>query len=202
MKKMKQAIRKIGAGMNMDKKLMIVLLSMGLAVSASAQHGHVIVRGGGGYYYHPSHVVVGVGFGYPGFYPYAPYYPYWGYPYPPYYYGNGVMPSKLAMQITDIKADFKAQIKDVRHDKALTHHEKKEKIGQLKQDRDAAIVQARKDFYNSRRNSNQRNGNSQNGNSQNGNSQSGTNQPNKNAPSNNGEDQPEYQEHGPTNNGS
>jgi hypothetical protein len=189
MKKMMQVCRKIGERMSMGKKLLIVLLSMGLALGASAQHGHVIVRGG--YYYHPN-VVIGAGFGYPGFYPYGPYgfYSPWGYPYPPYYYGRGVMPTKLGMQIEDIKNDYQDQIKAVRHDKTLAHHDKRERIKQLKQDRDAAIVQARKDYYNnSRRNYNQRNnGNDQNGNNQPGNGQQ---QPGKNAPSNN-EDQPEY----------
>ena len=63
------------------------------------------------------------------------------------------MPPQLAGEIQDIKADYSQQIKDVRHDKALTHSEKRTKIDQLKQDRDAAVIKARHDFYNnSRRN--------------------------------------------------
>jgi hypothetical protein len=153
------------------KKLLIVVLSVGLALGASAQHaGH----SGGGFVYRP-HVAVGVGFGY-GFgfgYPFYPYYGYGPWGYPPYYYGYGAAPSRLNYQIEGIKTDFKAQIKDTRHDKSLTHKEKRERIRQLKLDRDKAVVQARKDYYdNSRRNYNNRNNN---GNNNNGNNGSGNN---------------------------
>lgn len=161
------------------KKLMIVVLSVGLALGASAQHaGHF----GGGYVYRP-HVAVGVGFGYGfgfGGYPYYPYgwYGPWGYAYPPYYYGYGATPSRLNYQIEGIKTDYKAQIKDTRHDKSLTHKEKRERIRQLKLGRDKAVVQARKDYYNnSRRNNNNRNnnGNGNNGSGNNGNNNNGNN---------------------------
>jgi hypothetical protein len=158
------------------KKLLIVLLSAGLALGASAQRGgHV---SGGGFVYRP-HVVVGVGLGY-GYGPYFPYYGWggpWGfgypyYPYPPYYYGYGAMPSQLAYQVDGIKTDYQAQIKDTRHDKSLTHKEKRQRISQLKHDRDQAVVQARKDYYyNSRKNNNNRNNNNNNGNNNNNNSQ-------------------------------
>ena len=139
------------------KKLLVVLFSFGLALGASAQRvghfGHV----GGGYVYQP-HVVVGVGLGY-GFGPYYPYYGFyspWGFGYPPpYYYGNGAMPSRLAVQIDGIKMDYKDQIKGIRQDKSLSHKERRARIKQLKRDRDQAVVQARKDFYyNSRKNYN------------------------------------------------
>jgi len=138
------------------KKIFILLLSLGVAYGASAQRGHtVIVHGGYGYHggwYPRTYVGVGFGFGYPwGYYPYG-YGPWYG-PYPPYYYGYGAMPNQLELQVRDIRNDYAAQIKEVKHDKALTHKERRAKIDQLKADREAAIVQARHDyFYNSRRN--------------------------------------------------
>src|SRR5438309_12101840 len=87
------------------KKLLIVLFSLGLAFGASAQRGGHYVGGyhGGGVAFYPrTYVGVGLGFGY---YPYGGFYgPWspWGYPYPPYYYGYGAMPSRLALQIEDI----------------------------------------------------------------------------------------------------
>lgn len=194
MKTTMQAVRK-GTIMNAGKKLLVVLFSLGLAYGASAQRGHVIVHGGGGYVYHPrTYVGVGLGLGYGFGYPfYSPFYnPFYG-PFPPYYYGYGAMPSRLALQIEDIKNDYAMQIKDARHDKSVPRKERKERINQLKHDRDAAIIQARKDYYyNSRRNYNQPRNGQQPGN---GNSQ----QPNNGSSS--GSEQPEYSEK-PTNSGS
>jgi hypothetical protein len=151
------------------KKLLVILFSVGLALGASAQRGHGSFHGGGGYVYHPR-VVVGVGLGYGYGFGYGPFSPWgwyspWGYPYPPYYYGQGAMPTRLALQISDIKNDYKAQIKSTRHDKTIPRTERKERIRQLKHDRDQAIINARKDFYNhSRRNYNGPNDNRQNNN--------------------------------------
>ena len=131
------------------KRILILLFSLGLAYGASAQRGHaVIVHGGYGYHggWYPR-AYVGVGFGYPWGYPYGPWYG----PYPPYYYGYGAMPSQLELQVRDIRNDYAAQIKDVKHDKALTHKERRAKIDQLKADREAAIVQARHDYFNNSR---------------------------------------------------
>lgn len=150
------------------KKLLIIMFSVGLALGASAQRGHI--GGGyhgGGYVYRP-HVSVGLGlgFGYSPFYPYYGY-PYglyspWGYPYPGYYYGHGPIPSKLALQIEDIKNDYSARISDTRHDKTIPGKERRQRIRQLKHDRDQAVIQARRDYYyNSRRNQNNNNNNPQ-----------------------------------------
>jgi hypothetical protein len=151
------------------KKLFILLFSLGLAYGASAQRGfagHGYAGGGfhGVYHAAPRYYAprvhyapafygglgwgwgwgLGFGWGIPGWY--GP----WGYPmaYPPYYYGRGVMPQALEVQIDGIKSDYKAQIKDVKHDRALSHDEKKAKINDLESQRDAAITQARHDFYN------------------------------------------------------
>jgi hypothetical protein len=164
------------------KTLIVTILSLGLALGASAQRGgHFIAHGGGfhgGYHYVPhyhyyprTYVGVGFGFGYPfgygwyGPWGYGPWYGPYG-PYPPYYYGYGVTPPQLAGQIQGIKDDYGQQIKDVRHDKELTHKEKRARIDQLKQDRDAAVTKARHDFYyNSRRNYQQNQQPKNNGNS-------------------------------------
>jgi hypothetical protein len=157
-----------------SKKLFIILFSLGLAFGASAQRGggHAFVGGGyhggyGGGYYPRTYVGVGVGYGwglgwglgwgYPGWY--GP----WGYPYPPYYYGYGSMPSQLTEQINGIKEDYKAQIKDVKHDKTLPRSERSQRVNQLEQQRDAAITQARHDYYNHSRGYNGQQRNNGNG---------------------------------------
>jgi hypothetical protein len=150
----------IEQNINTMKKLLIILFSVGLAFGASAQRGVHGYHGGGGYYSRPR-VVVGVGIG-----AYSPFYPYygfgygpWGFPYAP-YYGSGynAMPSRLALQVEDIKNDYQAQISDTRHDKSITGKERRQKIRSLKHDRDQAIIQAKRDYYyNSRKNYNNKN---------------------------------------------
>jgi hypothetical protein len=172
------------------KKLFIILFSLGLAFGASAQRGggHAIAGGGfhggyGGGYYPRTYVGVGVGYGwglgwglgwgYPGWY--GP----WGYPYPPYYYGYGPMPSQLTEQINGIKEDYKAQIKDVKHDKTLPRSERNQRVNQLEQQRDAAVTQARHDYYNHSRGYNgQQQRNNGNGQQPNNNQQPNNQQPN------------------------
>jgi hypothetical protein len=151
---------------SVGKKLFIIMFSLGLAYGASAQRGfvgHGYAGGGfhGGYYapaprvyYSPAYYGgwgwgfgLGFGWGIPGWYgPYGPWMSPYGYP--PYYYGRGTMPSALQEQINGIKSDYKAEIKDVKHDKALTHSDKEAKINDLEKQRDAAITQTRHDFYN------------------------------------------------------
>ena len=124
------------------KKLFIILLSAGLSTAAAAQHVHV----GGGYYYARPHVTVVGGF-------YAPIYPYFGFGYGPFgyypygpYYGYSA-PSKLTMQIEGIKSDYKDKIWSVKQDKSLTHAERKEKIHELKRERDQAIEDLKQNYY-------------------------------------------------------
>jgi hypothetical protein len=136
--------------------LLIAIFSIGLAFSASAQRGHIAghIGGyyGGGHYYAPAYVGVGFGYGYP-FFPYYGLYGPW-YAYPPYYYGYGAMPSRLAAQVQTIKDDYSQQIKAAKQDKAMTHKQRRERVRELKSERDATIIQARKDyFFNSQRGS-------------------------------------------------
>ena len=108
------------------------MLSLTMAMSASAQHG-----------FHSHVVVVG---GYGGYYPY--YGPYYGlyYPYYP-YYGYAAMPTKLDMKIENIKADYKEKIWAAKHDEGLPRKERRIEVRQLKKERDDAILNARKNYY-------------------------------------------------------
>ncbi|HEX4849496.1 MAG TPA: hypothetical protein VFV08_01755 [Puia sp.] len=133
------------------KRLIIILLSLGLVTAASAQKSHI----GGGYHYVRPHVTVVYG-------GYAPFYPYYGfgfgfspygyapfgyYPYAPYGYSR---PSRLTMKIEDIKSDYRDRISSVRHDKSLTHAEKKDKIHELKHERDQEIQDTKSNYYKSK----------------------------------------------------
>jgi hypothetical protein len=130
------------------KKIMIIALILASAMGASAQR-HVPI---GGHHYIRPGVRVGIGFGVP-VYPYYGYYsPYYGYGYP--YgpaYGYNYRPSRLNLQIQEIKNDYRQLIRDARHDKSVSRHERRTKISSLKHDRDQAIIQAQKDFYEKRR---------------------------------------------------
>ena len=110
------------------KKLLIILLSLGLASGVSAQRGHL--GGGGGYFYRP-HVSVGFG-------AYSPFYPYYGY---------SARPTKLTLQIEDIKNDYRDKIWSARQDKSISRKQKREKIHELKQERDRTILEAKRNYY-------------------------------------------------------
>jgi len=141
--------------MNM-KKLIVVGLSLMLVTGVSAQYHYR-----GGFYARPR-VSIGIGFGVPfspfygGYYGYSPFFGYpplgYGYPYGyPYGYGygyrNGYRPSKLDLQIRDIKNDYANRIYMVKHDKTIKRKERKKQIHELEHDRDKAIIQAQKDYY-------------------------------------------------------
>ena len=98
------------------------MLSLLLAGSVSAQHfrhggysPRVIVRGGLYPYY-------GLGIGPGRFYPY---------PFYPNSYGYN-RPTKMTMQIQDIKNDYADKIWPVKHDKSLLRKERKMKVHELK----------------------------------------------------------------------
>ncbi|MFI5152250.1 MAG: hypothetical protein ACHQET_02875 [Chitinophagales bacterium] len=126
------------------KKLLVIIIAMSLAGAASAQRAHVGVV----HYYRPP-VIVGVG-AYAPFYPYigfgfSPFYPY---PYYPYAYGYS-RPSKLALQIEDIRNDYRDKIHSAKSDKSLSKSERKEKAHELKSERDQAIDNLKKNYYKS-----------------------------------------------------
>jgi hypothetical protein len=125
------------------KKLLIVLFAVGLALGASAQRGHGGYYHGGGY--SRSHVAIGLGV-------YAPFYPYYGFGYSPFYpygpaYGYTSRPSKLDLEIADIKNDYADKIWSAREDNSLTHKQKRQKVHELKQERDQEIIDAKRNYY-------------------------------------------------------
>jgi hypothetical protein len=125
------------------KKLIICGLSFMMALGVSAQYHR-------GYYGRPR-VSIGIG-------AYVPVYPYYGYSpfyaYPPYGYGYGygygfrsIRPTSLDLQIQEIYNDYNHQIWEVRHDKSVQRKERKRRIHELEHDRDKAIIQAKKAYY-------------------------------------------------------
>jgi hypothetical protein len=156
------------------KKLVVVLLVVGLGVAADAQPkinqgfrggslGGGINRGGnykGNVEYVRPRVTVIT--------PVAPIYPYYsyglGYRYSPYYspfyspfndpfYGRRNVeerPSQLDLQIEDIKNEYKYRIDNVKDDNSLSKDEKKQKVRDLKHQRDDEIIDAKKSYYQSK----------------------------------------------------
>lgn len=178
------------------KKIIIVMLSFILTITASAQR---VSHGGG----HISHVPVtrvyispysygfGFGFGFPYFgYPYYGYGPFgyspFGYGYPSNYRR---MPYQLNMQIETIKSDYQNQIKATRKDKSISHAQRRKNIRSLKDQRDKDIVAAKMDYIhssmNQRRGMNQRNQNQNNSNGNNQNNQNNNQNPDNDSSSGN-----------------
>jgi hypothetical protein len=126
------------------KKLLIIALSIMMVTNVSAQFHR------GGYYARPR-VSIGIG-------AYIPVYPYYGYGYAPFYgyppfgYGNGygyrsMRPTSLDLQIQEIYNDYNHLIRDVKHDKSVKRKERKKQVRQLEHDRDKAIIEAKKAYY-------------------------------------------------------
>ena len=137
------------------KTILIILISITLGLGASAQRK-------GGYYhvYRPRVIVspsIGFGFGYG--YPYFGY-PHYGYPNP---YGYRGTPYKLSLEIQSIELDYKNQIRDARHNKSLSHSQRRQEIRSLKTERDQAILTAQQNFrYGNMNNQNRGRNNNQN----------------------------------------
>ncbi len=119
-----------------------MLFAIGAAFGAFAQrHGHA-----GGYHYsRPRVVIVGVS-------GYSPFYPSYGFGYNPFYgypYANMYRPrpSKLDLEIEDIKNDYQDKIWSVKHDKTISRQERKQQVHQLKHEREEAVIEAKRDYY-------------------------------------------------------
>jgi hypothetical protein len=69
-------------------------------------------------------------------------YPYYGYP--PYWYHR---PTKLDLQIEDIKNDYEEKIWSARHDKTLSGKERRKEVRELKHERDHEIIEAERNYY-------------------------------------------------------
>ena len=127
------------------KKIIVALI---LAITVQGAFAMAPARIGGGFhgggFYHPrTTVVLGGGF-------YSPYYSpfgfYYGYPYP---YAAPYQPTKLDMQITDIKNDYADKIESVKLDKNLTGKERRAQVKEFKRERDRAVLEAKRNYYKS-----------------------------------------------------
>ena len=125
------------------KKLMIMIIILSITATVSAQKVAVGVRGNFGGYYRP-HTTVVVGAYSPFYRPY--YYGYYPYGYP--YYRYAYRPTKLDLQIADIKNDYVEKISAARQDKTIPGKERRANIRALRHDRDQAIIDAERDYYN------------------------------------------------------
>jgi len=68
--------------------------------------------------------------------------------YPPYGYSyNYGRPSRLDLEIQDIKNDYADRIKSVRMDKAMSGRERRQEIRDLKAERDKAILDAQRSYH-------------------------------------------------------
>lgn len=127
------------------KKLVLIVLMSAIVSGASAQFRG---RGDGGFHRGRTTVVVRGGI-YPHYY-----YPYGGlgwysswYNAP--YYRNYNRPSKLDMEVADIKHDYSDRIHSVKMDNTLPAADRKAKVRELKQERKDAVYQAKRDYYKS-----------------------------------------------------
>lgn len=59
-------------------------------------------------------------------------------------------PTKLDLEIEQIKSDYHHEISDARHDQSVSKQERKQRVRDLKHERDNAIIAAKQDYYNSR----------------------------------------------------
>jgi hypothetical protein len=147
------------------KKLLVIMFSLVLALSAEAQpkiggafRGGKINPGVGGgiHYVRPRVTVVapyasiypysGFGLGYGLAYGYSPFYD-------PFYHRYDSRPTQLDLQIEDIKDEYKYKISSVKKDKSLTKDERKQKVRDLKHEREQEIIDAKKIYYSNRDNS-------------------------------------------------
>lgn len=121
-----------------------IVIAMMLAVTVSTGAfaigpGHGFHGGGWG---GRTTVIVGGGFYSPWYYPFG----YWGYPYP-YYAAPYHQPTKLDMQVMDIKNDYADKISSVKLDKSLSRKERRQQIRAFKRERDRAVMEARRNYY-------------------------------------------------------
>ncbi len=135
------------------KRILGLFLALGLVFGANAQaksaRGNFGPgsrgRGGGKVVlvaprpiYRPYYDPFAYGYGYP-----FGYSPFWG-------WNNqaavAVPPSRLELGIDRIRNQYSYQIANVRHDKSLSRPERKNKIRQLKYERDQAIIDAKQNY--------------------------------------------------------
>ena len=140
------------------KQFIGLLVATGLALGASAQKTKInesILHAS-----RPSNAktrVVVVSPVYGGWYsPYYSRFNRWGYDpfgYYPYYGFRSAsvdVPTELDLEIAKIRNDYGHEISEIRHDKSISKAERKQKIRDLKHERENAIIDAKADYYKGR----------------------------------------------------
>lgn len=126
------------------KKIIAVLVLTAMVKVASAMPP---MHGGGfrGGFYPRTTVVVGGGFYSPYFSPFG----FYGYPYGAPYAVAPYQPTKLDIQVANIRNDYADKIESVKLDKDLTGKERRSQIRTFKRDRDQAVLEAKRNYYKS-----------------------------------------------------
>src|SRR6185437_13708446 len=133
------------------KKILIMMIALTFSAGVFAQKR-------GGFRGHPVRVYTYVtpAFGYGFNYGYPLFgYPYFGYPfaYGPYSYAYGPMSSyKLNAQINAVKSEYRYKIRAARKDKSVSSAQRKQNVLQLKSEREKAISDVQKNYYQRRMN--------------------------------------------------
>lgn len=121
------------------KKIIVVLAVTFLATGAFAQKG----PRGGVRVIAPRPVLI-VGAYSPFYYGYNPYMGF-GNPYVYNHFYN--RPTKLDLQIADIKNDYQQKIKSAKSDNSISKAERKQVVRDLKHDRDQEIIEVKRNYY-------------------------------------------------------
>jgi hypothetical protein len=129
------------------KKIIVMLFAVAMVSSAYAMPPRGGFHGGG--FAPRPHTTVIIRGGYSPFYsPYGYYgYPYYGYGYP--FATVPSRPTKLDLQIQDIKNDYSDRIQSVKSDPDLSRQERREKVKEFKAERNDAIRNAKVNYYKS-----------------------------------------------------
>jgi len=125
-----------------------IIMAMMLAVTAAGAWAKAPggPHGGGHGSFHGGTTVIVRGGGYYSPYGYSPFGMYYGYPYYP--YGTvAARPSKLDLQVTDIKNDYADRIESVRLDNSLTGKQRRAQIRVFRHERDEAVLEAKRNYY-------------------------------------------------------
>jgi len=152
-------------------KILIIILALGVTIGASSQpklgrtvRQQTTVRGGGrtntksnvtvvvpSYGYNPYYGGLGYrnNFSYGLGFRYSPFYD-------PYYQYDRIedRPTQLDLAIEDIKEEFDYKIDSAKDDKNMSKDERKQKIRDLKHQREDAIIEAKKSYYQKREQAN------------------------------------------------
>lgn len=128
----------------MKTTIIAAILALTVSAAFAKAPGGPVGHGGGGYRGGRTTVIVGGGFYSPFYSPFG--YGYYGYPYYP-YARVAAQPTKLDMQVADIKNDYADKIESVRLDRSLSGKERRAQVRAFKRERDNAVLEARRNYY-------------------------------------------------------